>query len=633
MNREHQLDSVADRLRDVATLVGKQENKEITLASGQTVVPGLGMIERATALNERADRLENGSLRLAVVGCSVQGKSTLVNALLGENLLPARREPTTAVITEIVYGNSEKEVRLVEKDGSERTIPRKVFTEKCVLEGLDRETPDAFKNIAHAVLESNCSLCEKGLHIIDTPGLYAATETEIINPSYLKQVDSVLIVFDKNTHFNNTNMALINSIKRIPGSELNHAFFLINKRNLDDDGTMETLVTYTRKRLNEFDEARFGDHVFVVDVQAALDAKCNENSTIDLEGTGLPAFEQRITQLLGSDERADVILDAAVCDVLIPNLAAASAYIKKHTAQDSIENKLPRLKQEANDIQHIFANFRNEVANSVANDLISYLTEFFGESNTEWQAIEPKKKKKELAKQVIEYIKENIPDLRERVFDSVKEKMENSSEELKEKIATFIREVSTPEASVLISELYNTLDENNQRIINRLHSEIHELLSEISKSINESVLSEIGINSKKNQQNTMPGMGKRQTRIEKAEKNVAKKNEKKERLISVREHLQKGVQENAAVWKDHIRESISNKGKSSGEKASELQAALKAEIGRLQEQSDATTIEKKRLKTINDLLTQELEAICQTAYGRVLTYQEQEQERFLKNRG
>ena len=654
MNKEH----IADQLREVATLVGVQQDQEVALASGQTVVPGLGMIEPAAALIERADRLENNSLRLAVVGSSMRGKSRLINALLGEDLLLVRRRPTTAVITQIVCGDPQKEVRLVEKDGNERTMPRKEFAEKCVLE-TSREIPDALANIAYAVLESDCFLCEKGLHIIDTPGLYASAETAAITQSYLKHVDALLIVLSNFDPFDDTDLALIDSIKRIAGSELNHVFFVINAPNLDDGGKTENLA-YARTILgNQFNAARFERHVFVVDVRAALEAKCNEDTPTDLEATGLPVFEQRIGQLLTSDERADVVLDAAVCDVLTPNLAQAKTYVEKHTIdipetnQDTIEDKLARLEQDADAIQNTFDNFTNEVADTVADDLISYLKYLVDASNPEWRAldIEPGvlklaasnfslKKRNKLAKEIADkltkYFDENIPDLQNWVFESVEEKIKGRSEALEEKVAAFIKEVDAAETSLPISELRNTLDENNQRRINQLSAQIFELTPDlIGGLVKREVLLPTGVLTTLGAAilgallpfNLPVRLLLASGMLSVSALLLLIRGNKMPVKTRIREELQTKLREKARAMKTEIRQSISDRGR---EDADKLRVSLKAEIDHVREQSNPAAIENNRLETINTLLTQEFESICQVAYGRVLTHQEQQH--LLKNR-
>jgi hypothetical protein len=53
-------------------------------------------------------RLEDGRLRVLVVGEAKRGKSTLVNALLGREVLPSAVVPLTAVATTVTYGMDEQ---------------------------------------------------------------------------------------------------------------------------------------------------------------------------------------------------------------------------------------------------------------------------------------------------------------------------------------------------------------------------------------------------------------------------------------------------------------------------------------------------------------------------------------------
>src|SRR5260370_11670144 len=77
-----------------------------------TLNRGLGMEDGASQLEELADRVQAGVFRVLVLGEFKRGKSTLINALLGANLLPANVTPTTALLTLIKYG-SEVKIELI----------------------------------------------------------------------------------------------------------------------------------------------------------------------------------------------------------------------------------------------------------------------------------------------------------------------------------------------------------------------------------------------------------------------------------------------------------------------------------------------------------------------------------------
>ncbi len=76
--------------------------------------------EQVTAL---LGRLDAARLRVLVVGEAKRGKSTLVNALLGREVLPSGVTPLTAVTTTVRYGDDERaEVRFL--DGHDEKYPR-----------------------------------------------------------------------------------------------------------------------------------------------------------------------------------------------------------------------------------------------------------------------------------------------------------------------------------------------------------------------------------------------------------------------------------------------------------------------------------------------------------------------------
>ena len=648
MSRKDRHYRAAERLREVATLIGKLQNNKVESTNSETVNPDLEMIKFAAALVDRADRLENGCLRLAVVGSSRRGKSTLVNALVGEKLLPMGRTPTTAVITHIIYGES-KEVKLIENHGSEKTILRQEFVDECVLEPR-REIPQAFANIAYAVLESNCFLCEKGIQIVDTPGLNAGSGAERATLQYLGQVDAVLIVIDSLAPFDDTDLALLNSIKRIKGSTLDHVFFLINARNLDSEGEKEALALARRNLKNSFDAASFKRHVFIVNTEQALSAKCGENTTEDLEATGIPAFEHQLTQFLESDERVDVILDAAVCDVLIPNLSKTSAYIAKRKNegpkinQHAVEDKVALLEQEADSIQNIVDNFTKEVADAIADDLFSQLGQLIDESNPEWNAfnIEPgilklstsnfaSKKGNELLygidRALETYCRENIHDRQNKFFKEREEKIKVISEKFEKKIAASVKEIEIADISLL--------DGSEQKGINQIPKDAFELNF---PSIGKSVRRELGVTTKVLTSIVLVSLGALLPFINLTVRLLLVSlsiggvfwfcihRSKMPVKIRIREQLKRKLEEEERNIKAKIRRLIVNNSKAYSEK---LQTVLQTEIEHIREQSSTVSLGESRLETINTLLTEEFEKICQSVYQRVPTHQERQQ--FLKN--
>ncbi len=57
-----------------------------------------------------ADKLENRSLTVSVIGQFKRGKSTLSNAVLEDDILPVGIVPITSAVTKVLYGDKSAEV-------------------------------------------------------------------------------------------------------------------------------------------------------------------------------------------------------------------------------------------------------------------------------------------------------------------------------------------------------------------------------------------------------------------------------------------------------------------------------------------------------------------------------------------
>ena len=80
-------------------------NGESTLATALNSLAALGTERDREQLLALLDRLDAARLRVLVVGEAKRGKSTLINALLGRDVLPSGVTPLTAVVTTVRYGD------------------------------------------------------------------------------------------------------------------------------------------------------------------------------------------------------------------------------------------------------------------------------------------------------------------------------------------------------------------------------------------------------------------------------------------------------------------------------------------------------------------------------------------------
>ncbi|HCF50809.1 MAG TPA: phosphopyruvate hydratase [Syntrophomonas sp.] len=108
---------------------------------------------------------ENTYLDVAVLGQFKVGKSSFLNGLLQQNILPTGDLPVTSVITRIHYGSSPK-ATVTFSGGSHRTIE----LSEVALYVSGSENPKNQKNVILVDVETPAMVNMKKIRLVDTPG-------------------------------------------------------------------------------------------------------------------------------------------------------------------------------------------------------------------------------------------------------------------------------------------------------------------------------------------------------------------------------------------------------------------------------------------------------------------------------
>lgn len=149
-----------------------------------------GCPEVAKKAAEAAERIEQNRLFLVVLGQFKRGKSSLINALIGDDLLPTAAVPLTSVVTKIVHG-PQKQAVISFRDGSRQEVPAASLSHYITEEG----NPQNEKQVEAAEVSHPSPYLAKGLVIVDTPGVGSLYRhnTEVTY-SFLPNADAVIFV-------------------------------------------------------------------------------------------------------------------------------------------------------------------------------------------------------------------------------------------------------------------------------------------------------------------------------------------------------------------------------------------------------------------------------------------------------
>lgn len=137
-------------------------------------------------------RLAEDRLNLVVLGEFKRGKSTLINALLGRNVLPTGVVPLTSVVTTVAAGERDR-LRVYFKDGRVQEHPLAQLVEYVT----EARNPANRLGVELARVELQNDLLGARVELVDTPGIGSIhSHNTAVARGFLPRVDAALCVLD-----------------------------------------------------------------------------------------------------------------------------------------------------------------------------------------------------------------------------------------------------------------------------------------------------------------------------------------------------------------------------------------------------------------------------------------------------
>ena len=130
---------------------------------------------------------------LMVMGAFSTGKSTFINALVGEEIAAVEAKPTTAVVTKLCYGDKDV-LKVYFRDGKSKIYSPSEFAKLTAVNDVEADN-SIHERIDYVERQMPIEML-KQVTIIDSPGLNDVNEKHSeASERFVKNADSVLWMF------------------------------------------------------------------------------------------------------------------------------------------------------------------------------------------------------------------------------------------------------------------------------------------------------------------------------------------------------------------------------------------------------------------------------------------------------
>lgn len=192
------------------------------------------------ALRERAD---TKVFNLVAVGEFKRGKSSVLNALIGADILPVGVVPLTAIVTILEYGE-EPVVRVIFLDGAERQVPLAALWDFVTENG----NPGNEKSVSEVRIAWPSLWLKSGVRLIDTPGIGSVYRHNTdITYRFLPKADAVLFLLSVNQPVGQAEYDFLKEVRTFAGQ----IFFILNKIDLLSDADLAESAAFASRVLAE----------------------------------------------------------------------------------------------------------------------------------------------------------------------------------------------------------------------------------------------------------------------------------------------------------------------------------------------------------------------------------------------
>lgn len=291
------------------------------LVQMQTAALDMNLEETGKSLEDSRQKLEKRKFAVGILGEFKRGKSTVINSLLGKEIMPADILPTSATMNRVTY-DMQPHVELWMRDHTVKEIgidelPRYVTK-------LSEEDEARAALVDEAVVYYPCKFCQNGVDIVDTPGLNDDARMSKITEEIIPKLDVVIMVLVPDNPLSISEADFV--LNKLMTSDLGRLIFVVNKidtirRKEDRERAVANIKNRIQEKVLEKIAQNYGEtsqeyadaklkigkiRIFSFSALDALEGKMDGDDRM-IERSGTIPLEEELTRIL-TEERGAIEL-------------------------------------------------------------------------------------------------------------------------------------------------------------------------------------------------------------------------------------------------------------------------------------------------------------------------------------
>ena len=298
-----------------------------------------GYIDIAKTANKIISDVQKQTFSIAVVGEFSRGKSSLINKLLGKEILPVGNLPTTAMLTSIKYGYGENDVLRVLNYNNEQlgkySVSRDIWNKIC-----DNKTPDDLVNEKTVVTLNIPWLQEAGIEIIDTPGAgdLEDARAKVIGDALIS-CDAAIIVISATSPFSLSEKLFIE--QRLITNKVPFLMVVITKLDLVEEDQRSEVIDYIKSKLQTLNS----------DLPLFISDETYKTDDFDSNYAGIDKIKKQIISWKNNPERKK----------LTEQSIAAKAFSLLNILKETLKEKKALIDKDDNEIKKEIENKKLQI--------------------------------------------------------------------------------------------------------------------------------------------------------------------------------------------------------------------------------------------------------------------------------